>query len=327
MRGLLLASVFALAAVGCHKAPEELVTVREAGAVEVSSAGAAGDAAPGAVGSPDDAGRLAVHEFCDDAFGADTEHLRSTCSAVDFKVSEGVARAAGRLCATDIASAMSRARATFDPEAARRCVEMLRARPVTQTSQGDTLFAHAPCDRVLLGAEPEGKPCRYSVECRDGLACVDYRPGVDGTCKKPPRTGEACSYQAFATILNAPAAALHHPECARGAWCDGSTCRARAPAGKACTTSNACAEGLSCTMGKCGPFARTGAACATTADCAFGLWCDRAADGGTGRCAERRAEGQPCTDQDSCKGRCEMPKLLDAAPSGHGSCVSVCGSD
>ena len=69
------------------------------------------------------------------------------------------------------------------PASASRCSSRSssrrRARP-TRCSQ------HFPCDRVLLGLQAEGQPCRFSIECKDGLACVGYEIGVDGTCKKPP---------------------------------------------------------------------------------------------------------------------------------------------
>jgi hypothetical protein len=329
MRGAAFAAVVAvLAAAACHRAPEEPVGVGpiEGGSTETHAAPVPGDAA-GASSSSEDAGRADLRDFCADAFSADHERLQSTCSPDDLNVSESVARAASRLCTNDVGTALARARATFNPEAAHRCVEMLRATPLNASTEGDSLFAHAPCDHVIVGGQAEGDACRYSIECKDGLACVGYAPGIDGSCKKPPRAGEACSAQHFATVLNGPAAALHHPACARGAWCDGSTCRTRQSAARACTTTDGCAEGLVCARGKCAAPARVGGPCAKTADCAFRLWCDQTgSDAGVGRCAEKVGEGKPCVDPDACNGRCDVPTTKDAGPDKRGTCVSVCGS-
>jgi hypothetical protein len=201
---------------------------------------------------------------------------------------------------------------------------MLRQKQLTQSSDTDSLFLHFPCDRVILGTQPEGQPCRFSIECKDGLACVGYAIGRDGACSKPPKPGEACTPQPFGTVLTDAAAALHHPACAPGAYCDGRTCQARAGAGKACGKSEVCAPGLSCVGGKCGPRGAVGAVCAVSSDCAFGLWCDRATGGG--KCAAKQADGQACTAQDACKGRCDLPKGADGKVSGPGKCAAVCGS-
>jgi hypothetical protein len=324
MRRVALAPALLLAVFACHRAPEELVVARDAAASTSPALPQTGDAAPAASAPAESGTRAELRDFCADAFGADREHLRNVCSAADLSVSQAVVRAAGNLCTADLTSALSRGRATFDAEAGHRCVEMLRAKPMTRTSEVDTFFSHSPCDRVVVGTQASGGPCRFSVECQDGLACVGYRPGIDGSCKKPPRAGDSCSVQAYATILNAPAAALHHPGCAPGAWCDATTCRERAPAGKACSTSDACAEGLVCSRGRCSAPGRARGACDKNEDCAFGLWCDRTLGGG--QCAEKRAEGQSCSTPEACKGRCDVPAGRDGGSTSSGSCVAVCGS-
>jgi hypothetical protein len=177
---------------------------------------------------------------------------------------------------------------------------------------------------VLVGLQPEGQPCRFSVECKDGLACVGYKVGVDGTCKKPPAAKEACTLQPYGSLVNVAASAMHHPACAAGAYCDGTTCQPRVQPGKPCGKSEACVTGLSCVTGKCGLRPAAGAACASASDCAYGLWCDRAGDAGTGKCATRHAAGQDCTTRDACKGRCDLP--AKGGSSQPGKCVAVCGS-
>jgi hypothetical protein len=332
---LALVSFVAIAVAACHGAPAEQVPAIDAAAPSAPSAPSApaearaAAAAPPATAAPEretDGGRSAVRDFCNDAYTADVDRLKDKCAPADLSTTEAMARAAANLCFSDISAALSRSRASFDADAAQHCVAMLRAKPLAQSSETDTFFQHFPCDRVLLGLQAQGQPCRYSVECKDGLSCVGYSVGVDGTCKKPPRPGEACEGQPFGTILNDAAASLHHPACARGAWCNGKTCDRRLPAGRACGSSAACAEGLACVMGRCAPRGAAGAGCRTDADCVFGLWCDHDADAGTGRCATKRAQGAACGSNEQCKGRCDLAAARDAGPGEHGTCASVCGS-
>lgn len=226
----------------------------------------------------------------------------------------------------DLEVAVERSRASFDRDAAAKCTEMLREKALAQTSEVDTLFAHFPCDRVLVGGQTEGQPCLFSVECKEGLACVGYKIGEEGKCRTPPKLKEACTPQPFGTIINEAAAAPHHPACAKGAFCDGSTCQPRAAAGKACDKSESCAEGLACVQGKCGQRGAAAAPCAASTDCAFGLWCSRTAGSTAGVCATKRADGQACSSEDACKGRCDMPKGKDGRPHPPGTCAGVCGS-
>jgi hypothetical protein len=233
---------------------------------------------------------------------------------------------AAKLCAHDLGLAVERSRATIDRDAAGKCTEMLRDKALAQTSEVDTVFAHFPCDRILVGAQAEGQPCLFSVECKDGLACVGYKIGQDGKCQKPSKAKEACTGQPYGTIINDTAAALHHPACAKGAFCDGTTCQPRVVAGKPCDKSDACAEGLACVQGKCGTRGAEASACGAATDCAFGLWCDRSANAGSGKCMAKRPEGRSCSSEDACKGRCDMPKGKDGRPQSPGTCAAVCGS-
>jgi hypothetical protein len=331
---ILFASAVVVAAGGCHSSPDELAP-REAAAAPLAPADAAptADASAAAANPPVDAGdadsglRGELNDFCHTAFTADQDRMREKCSPSDLALSGRLGRAAGDLCAHDMVIALGRKRADFDAEAGKKCVEMLREKQLAQTSETDSLFQHFPCDRVLLGMQGEGQPCLFSVECKDGLACVGYQIGVDGTCRKPPPARQACTLQPYGSILTEAASTLHHPACAPGAYCDGTTCQPRVPAGKACSKSTMCAAGLSCVMGKCGQRPAAGAACAATTDCAFGLWCDRGGDGGAGKCAPKRTDGQECFAQEACKGKCDLPpKKDDNHPPPPGKCVAVCGS-
>jgi len=324
------AAVVAVAA--CHHEPPEPVQVDAASpsptppsastSPETASSADASESVD--AGEADGGAKAALHAFCSAAFSADEDRMRGKCSAVDFKLTESMGRAAAGVCANDLAIALGRSRATFDADVGRKCVDMLHQRQLAQSSETDTLYQHVPCDRVLTGLQAEGQACRFSVECKDGLACVGYKVGVDGTCKKPPAAREACTLQPYGSLVNVAASALHHPACAAGAYCDGTTCQPRVPSGKACTKSESCTPGLSCVMGKCGARPGAGTACVASGDCAFGLWCERGTDGGAGKCAAKRADGQDCVSDAACKGHCDPPKK----PDGHtpGKCVAVCGS-
>lgn len=317
----------------CHRAPEEKPTPIEAAAPSPLGSLAGLPPALGGAGGADagaDAGRADLRDFCTDAYTADATRMSQRCTPQDMGFARGMARAASNLCADDMNIAVARGRTSYDPDAAKQCVAMLQASEAPRSSDTDTFFQHFPCDRVLLGTQPEGQPCRFSVECKDGLACVGYSIGVDGTCKKPPKAGDACTQQRFGSLLNEEAATVHHPECVSGAWCDGKSCQPRILAGQACVNQASCAAGLSCVMGKCGKIGGAGAGCFSSSDCAFGSWCNRTPEvlaGGTkGKCEVKRPASAICPAVDACKGRCDMPAQGDggAPPSGH--CVAVCGS-
>lgn len=332
-RDVAIAAMALAACSACKGAPEERIVSHDA-APSVSSSAPAVDASVAA--EPPDAGASPVaRAFCEGAYMADIERLRDKCAPADFTVSNNFARAAANLCTTDIGVASAGDRVSFDDGAAKKCVEMLRATPLSMSSPVDSIFAHAPCDRVLAGKQGEGDKCLFSVECKDGLACVGYRIGQGGVCKKPPAAKEACTPQRFGTILNEQAGELRHPACAKGAWCDGKTCQRRIPAGQACTAGDSCAEGLACiggrkpersegatageTLGKCGRRAVAGGSCGRAGDCVYGLWCNQ------NRCAAKKGSGETCASMDECKGSCDLPRN-EADASAPGKCVPVCGS-
>ncbi|HEY5240626.1 MAG TPA: hypothetical protein VIJ22_04135 [Polyangiaceae bacterium] len=336
MRSRIFALAFAMVAAvtiaGCRHEPPEPAQA-DAGSPPSSSApppssssasSSEDTAAPGDAGDADGGLRASLHGFCAAAFSADEDRMRDRCEAADFTLTQSMGKAAANVCANDLGIALGRSRATFDADMGHKCVQMLRLKQLAQSSDTDTLYSHPPCDRVLTGLQPEGEPCRFSVECKDGLACVGYKIGVDGVCKKPPALTEACTLQPYGSLVNVAASGMHHPACAPGAFCDGTKCQPRVPAGKACSKSEACLPGLSCVMGKCGLRPAAGAACVSAGDCAFGLWCERGGDGGPGKCAVRRPAGQECTSHDACKGRCDFPTKSGGDPSGR--CIAVCGS-
>jgi hypothetical protein len=302
-------ALVALVVVACHKAPEEPPS-GDAGGVRPSGH----DSSVTTAAEAPDGGRSAIRDFCTGAFSADSERQRGTCTAEDAGRLESLARIAANLCTRDLTAALASGKASFDEQAAERCVEMLREKALPLTTENETFFDHFPCDRVLLGTQAEGTPCRFSVECKDGLACV----GHPGSCAPPPKAGEVCSLQSVGSTLDEQGAEMHHPACAKGSFCDGRTCQARPGAGKACSRSDACQAGSACVIGKCGARHAAGGSCDKSTDCQFGLWCGQGAAGKT-ECRTKLNEGADCSDKekDSCKGRCAVDR---------GKCVSVCNS-
>jgi hypothetical protein len=312
----------------CHRAPEEPAAATDAATDAGHSAGgeARADAAASST-APGDGGRGQAHDFCLDAYLADYDRLRATCTSVDANRIQSLASVAAGLCTRDLTAVLAASRASFDSEAASRCVEMLREKALPRSSESDTFFEHFPCDRVLLGTQETGKRCRFSVECKDGLACVVTPPGPEGTCMIPPAAGSACSRQAISSTLNDPAAALHHPACAKGSWCDGRTCQSRLGTGKSCVSRESCTDGLACVMGKCAAPSPLGGLCQKSSDCVFGLRCAAgSADAGGGQCRAKLTAGADCANADSCKGRCDLATGPDGKQLDHGKCVPVCGS-
>ena len=316
----------ALLVLGCTHTPEENVAPADA-APAATPAHALADAASGATAEAPDGARTPIESFCDDAYQADLPRLQDKCAPDEFQLSQSMARAASRLCVHDLKVAVERGRAAVDRDAAAACVAMLRGKAQAQTSEADTFFGRAPCDRVLVGAQAAAQPCRFSFECKDGLACIGDTVEADGACARTPKAGEACTPQPFGTVINDSAAALHHAACATGAFCDGSRCQPRAAAGRSCDKTATCATGLVCAQGKCRPPADAGGPCAAASDCKFGLWCDHGdADAGAGKCATKRDAGQACPTIDACKGRCDQPKGKDGHAHLPGTCAAVCGS-
>jgi hypothetical protein len=326
-RSRLTALSMALLLVGaCRHPPEEQVTSHDAGAPSASAVSPLPSFAVLPEAGPPDGGRADVRNFCGDIYAADNARLAQKCLSKDVGIAQGMSRAASNLCTDDVNAAVARGRTSFDPDAAKHCIEMLQGAELPRASNADTIFSHYPCDRVLVGNQGVGEPCRFSVECKEGLACVGYAMGVDGTCKKAPKVGELCTVQRFGTILNVQAGELHHPACAPNASCDGTTCKARIAAGQPCVGDTSCVAGLSCVMAKCQKPSGNGGPCYLSADCAFGSWCNKSPSSPSGTCEAKRAGGADCPVPDACRGRCDMPGGADAGAGVVGKCVDVCGS-
>ncbi len=322
MRALL--PLFLLVFVGvvaCSRAPEPSQTSTTSSFAPVSSPIEAGAASVASV-TVVDAGAAPpsdVEAFCTGAYLADSEMLKTKCSDKDYKSSISLEQSAAKFCAKDVTMLLGFGRAKLDSGVGKTCIEAIKTASATAVpGANDTFFTFPPCDHVFTGSVKEGGACRWPPECSDGLSCVGYAVGVDGTCKKPAKAGGACTTQAFGGVLNETAMSMHHASCVAGAYCDGKTSDARAADGAACVSTKTCVAGRSCVMGKCAKSrAAVGAACAKGDDCALGLMCD----GGT--CTEKKSAGASCS-KDQCKGWCDIPEKPPGQKTG--TCTSSCGS-
>lgn len=156
----------------------------------------------------------------------------------------------------------------------------------------------AACDGLVRGALDEGKPCRSSLECGDGLRCLGAGPTDMGVCRKPLPTGFPCgiSVDTLAALTRQDTYEARHPECS--GYCAQRRCNDLVAEGGACKLSVECGAGKVCDEGKCraGTLPGEGRTCKLA--CAPGLRCDK------GTCVGPKEEGAPCERDFECRGGC-----------------------
>jgi hypothetical protein len=279
------------------------------------------------------------HYVCDVTFGAIVRSFESCCSAADKKAAQYAAETTGKprasalgSCEQDLAQSDASQRIHIDAVSLAECsVEVaayLDAAPQcwelkNRSERGvPPALTAASCKAAVVGLEAETKPCRRDYECSDGLTCVGWSIGSDGTCQHPPARGEACGAligdAGDGSRADASASAAlpsgypfgDHPACAANGSCDEGRCHAPADADS-----------------DAGAFAREGDTCTADAECLDTLYCARThADGGGPRyCMPRGLAGARCdlagVDVDEmCEGICRVSSAHVA------TCVSFCGS-
>jgi len=272
--------------------------------------------------------------FCDATYGARKTAFEGCCPSGDTTTNDyifvdAVLGIILQACESYLSNAIEHGRVRFDANAAQACEASFRQTisqgvcwPQIDTNQpGGPTFGASACTGVVTGLQGAGAPCAVDFECVDGLTCVGWAQGADGTCTMPGGPGAACERAADAGAgLYVDWGFGMHPSCASGAYCSGPKCVAQGGSGATCTTDDACTSGLTCHVGKCGTTgpAATGGACQGKSDCQEGLWCDTSGN----TCQPRSVAGGACTsNSDVCKGFCAVP---DGGTSG--VCTSVCGS-
>lgn len=157
----------------------------------------------------------------------------------------------------------------------------------------------AACDGILQGNVAEGKRCRSSLECADGLRCLGLGPTDSGVCRKPLPSGYPCSLAVdpLAAVTRQDAMESKHPECS--GICAQRRCRDAVALHGACKTHVECGRGQVCLGGSCeaGALPGEGKPCAQGA-CASGLRCEK------DTCVARKNAGASCTSDIECRGGC-----------------------
>ncbi len=230
-------------------------------------------------------------------------------------------------------------RVSFDPTAARACVEAIRTLACdTKLSTGAAL--RAACDGMFVGTVPEGGPCLFTEECSgtgscDVSMCMGGGACCLGVCTKLPSTvpvGGDCTTN----------------PCVDDAYCDQAampfTCKARKSSGDACDAVDQCKDGQRCNVGgspetcyllqnhggqcnpalsqgacaryddfcpeadrKCSTLPKPGEPCTPDNKCLGYAYCDM------GTCKKRPGEGEACVDNVNCLGTLECQNMICTA--------------
>ena len=277
--------------------------------------------------------------FCDATYGALRVAFEGCCTSGDtttnqYKFIDAIYVALTQTCESQLASALSRGRVTFDAAAAATCEQAFQQTiaagvcwgNIDTNQPGPPEYASPSCAGVVQGLQGAGALCAVDFECQDGLACVGWTGTGDGHCAPPGDAGAPCEQSPDASsALDIDYGFGTHASCNAGAYCVTPLCKAQAAPGAGCSTDQACAGGGDCHLGKCGDAgpASDGGGCDTKADCQQGLYCATSDGGaGPGSCLPRLPAGGQCTASgDQCKGICVVP---DGGVTG--ICTAVCGS-
>jgi hypothetical protein len=190
-------------------------------------------------------------------------------------------------------------RVTYDPAAARACVEALRARTCDDQTASRTAIDEA-CGGMFVGTVADGGPCLLHEECTGGLCDTSMCMGDAcclGTCKQEPAPaaiGADCS----------------STPCVAGAYCGNTgpngeppTCSALKDNGQPCDKIDACKDGQRCDVGgsdpKCFVLSKNGGSCNPNLEqpcLEFDDYCDPA----DSKCKQLPGAGAPCAPGDKC---------------------------
>ena len=243
--------------------------------------------------STGDGGPVPLDELYTDLLAADCL-AAARCGTVSSAVAcfEGFWRGFGSSPPIDlwIASSVDAGRITYDPLAARACVDAAEASPC-----GPTVFPTSRCANAMVGRIGLGEPCRIDGDCdatafcggnmcpetcqpRIGLnlpatgECAVGLYDYDGTglCEAPVSLGQSCADVAGGS---------HTRTCVTGAFCDPNyVCALEHAQGDPCTGGDECGPSPAyfCNVdaGRCELGARLGDACDGLRACELGLECD-----------------------------------------------------
>ena len=142
---------------------------------------------------------------------------------------------------------------------------------------------------VCTARSGPGEACASLDSCLEPYLCLDGKCELMSLSCQPAAPGEMCTWLRV---------------CDETAYCDpldGFTCKRKVDSGASCQRSEECLGDLVCVYGPeggtCAAPGSAGDDCTTLA-CGPDLYCDRS----TRICGELKDPGEPCSDEDECKG-------------------------
>lgn len=219
-------------------------------------------------------------------------------------------------CVRILSHALRDKSVSLDSAAVDACVSAMNAAHEGCTWVGPVnVPVPAACDGIVRGSIAEGKRCRSSLECIEGLHCIGVGPTDAGVCRKPPPSGYPCTLavDTLGALTRQDSLETHHPECA--GYCEQRRCQDFVALHGACKTNAACGAGRVCLGGSCeeGSLPEEGKPCAK-GTCARGLRCEK------GTCVGLKPEGARCSLDVECKGGC-----IRGDGGKEGTCGMKCG--
>jgi hypothetical protein len=229
-----------------------------------------------------------------EALHANPEKARAACC------SEQPAFTPTSECIRVVSGALQLKAVTLDVAAVDRCVaDLEKAYAGCDWVGSHKIVPPESCDLVFRGTLPEGKRCRSSLECLDGLHCAGVGPTDAGRCKAPADDNSACgvAVDVLERYTRQQNPERKHAAC-RGI-CDRQRCVAQPPVGAPCKASISCGPDRACVADKCAParHQKVGEACAD-GECDKGLYCIK------GKCVGPQPAGAECSTEFECIGAC-----------------------
>jgi hypothetical protein len=328
-----LVSLLALSSLACQKTtalPDASVTTADAGVTADAGAAASADGGGGAEDVEpvypveQNAPALPIAQKLCDALTTLPEKKRAACC----KASPGIVLVTE--CTRQLSAAIRHDALAVDDKDVDACIAAF-----DKTLDGCDWVGPFPpgpppaCQGIFKGKLRAGQKCRSSLECTGDLRCKDLGPTTAGRCGAAG-AGEETScggtVDSLATYTRQNDVDRRHPECKER--CIKHKCQAPIGAGGACQISSDCVDGLQCLPTasavalKNGQPPRTciaGKAPSKEGEPCPGAVCEGSLQCIHGKCAERKAGGEACTDDFECRGGC-----LKADSGTKGTCGPRC---
>jgi len=280
-------------------------------------------------------GAISADGLADAIAEAFCSSIEGCCHAAGFRYDAAACRRAQRLRFEPLVDGkVTSAGVRYDPNAAFRCVEVIRTR---SCSFGPSIGG-GPCDDMFVGLRKPGERCSRSEECArasegytacdlalDGASMCVVRP--DALAAMRGKAGDKCFASCREWIFAgqpASACGLLLPPPNSGAacfWNDGvhcknGTCAPLEPIGGECFSVDSCSRGAYCggssitSTGTCRAELGVGGDCsADPHGCGDSSYCEQQV------CRSRKAAGESCSSEQECSFvPCDLGKCVGPAP-------------